>query len=331
MKPTLQIATKRISMITYDDAQILDITGPLEVFSMATRFIADGKKQDCRAYEIEILAEEPGPVTMSSGIRIVADRSWASGLTGTDTLLVSGGTGAYAASRNKALLQVLRKQGTLARRIASICTGSFILAEAGLLDGMRAVTHWMACERFAREYPAVRVEPDKIFVRDGRIYSSAGVTAGIDLALALVEEDYGRKISLKVAKVLVVFMKRQGGQSQFSSYLCAQEDSEGTLRGLPEWIADNPCRDLSVERLAERAGMSVRNFCRVFTRQTGMPPARFVERVRIDCARSYLENDALTLEKVAEKSGFGTAERMRRTFMRHIGVLPGAYRKRFGI
>jgi transcriptional regulator GlxA family with amidase domain len=268
---------------------------------------------------------------MSSGIRIVADRSWASGLTGVDTLLVSGGIGAYAASRNRALQRVLREQNTLARRIASICTGSFILAEAGLLDGKRAVTHWMACGRFAREYPKVRVEPDKIFVRDEHIYSSAGVTAGIDLALALVEEDYGRTISLEVARTLVVFMKRQGGQSQFSSHLCAQVGSEGPLQGLPEWIVENPCSDLSVESLAEKAAMSERNFSRVFTRQIGMPPARFVERVRIDRARSYLENDALTLETVAEKSGFGTAERMRRTFLRHIGVLPGAYRKRFGI
>jgi transcriptional regulator GlxA family with amidase domain len=318
-------------MITYNDAQVLDVTGPLEVFAIANRFIAGGSTPDGDAYRVEIVAEEPGPVTMSSGIRIVADRSWASGLTGVDTLLVSGGIGAYAASRNRALQRVLREQNTLARRIASICTGSFILAEAGLLDGKRAVTHWMACGRFAREYPKVRVEPDKIFVRDEHIYSSAGVTAGIDLALALVEEDYGRTISLEVARTLVVFMKRQGGQSQFSSHLCAQVGSEGPLQGLPEWIVENPCSDLSVESLAEKAAMSERNFSRVFTRQIGMPPARFVERVRIDRARSYLENDALTLETVAEKSGFGTAERMRRTFLRHIGVLPGAYRKRFGI
>jgi len=318
-------------MITYDNAQVLDVTGPLEVFAVANRFIAGERTPDRSAYQIEIVAEDAGPVTMSSGIRIVADRAWASGLTGIDTLLVSGGIGAYAASRNAALQRVLREQNTLARRIASICTGSFVLAEAGLLDGRRAVTHWIDCERFARDYPAVHVEPDKIFVRDEHVYSSAGVTAGIDLALALLEEDYGRKISLQVAKVLVVFMKRQGGQSQFSSHLCAQVGSEGSLQGLPEWIAENPCSDLSVEKLAERAAMSERNFSRVFTREIGMPPARFVERVRIDCARYNLENDALTLEKVAENSGFGTVERMRRTFLRHIGVLPGAYRKRFGI
>ncbi len=331
MKPTETTETRKVSMITYNNAQILDVTGPLEVFAMANKYIADERTQDRSAYHIEIAAEEPGPVAMSSGVRIVADRSWASELTDVDTLLVSGGVGAYEASRNKALQKVLREQETSARRIAAVCTGSFILAEAGLLDGRQAVTHWMACERFAYEYPAVRVEPDKIFVRDGHIYSSAGVTAGIDLALALVEEDYGRKVSLKAAKALVVFMKRQGGQSQFSSRLRAQAVTEGLLQGLPEWIAENPCSDLSVEKLAERAAMSERNFSRVFTRETGMPPARFVESVRIDRARYYLENDSLSLEKVAEKSGFGTAERMRRTFLRHIGVLPGAYRKRFGI
>lgn len=331
MKTDGQIERRVISMITYDNAQVLDVTGPLEVFAMANRFIGEGSTTQSSAYQIEIVAEDPGPVSMSSGIRIVADRSWASGLTGVDTLLVSGGIGAYVASRNEGLQRILREQNALARRIAAICTGSFVLAEAGLLDGKRAVTHWIACEQFAREYPSVCVKPDKIFVRDKHIYTSAGVTAGIDLALTLVEEDYGRKVALKVAKALVVFMKRQGGQSQFSSHLCAQQGSEGALRGLPEWIAENPCSDLSVEKLAERAAMSERNFSRVFTRETGMPPARFVERVRIDCARYHLENDALTLEKVAERSGFGTAERMRRTFLRHIGVLPGAYRKRFGI
>jgi transcriptional regulator GlxA family with amidase domain len=175
------------------------------------------------------------------------------------------------------------------------------------------------------------VEPDKIFVRDGHILTSAGVTAGIDLALALVEEDYGREIGLQVAKALVVHMKRQGGQSQYSSHLCAQIASDGVLRGMPEWITENPCKDLSVERLSERAAMSERNFSRVFSKEIGISPARFVERVRIDYALYHLENDTLTLEKVAEMSGFGTAERMRRAFLRNIRVLPGTYRKRFGM
>lgn len=318
-------------MIAFENAQVLDITGPLEVFAVANRFIRNERNTDIPAYSIEIVAENQGPVTMSSGIRILADRSWLSGLEDVDTLLVAGGIGAELAAKDKRLQQVLVDQNTGARRIASICTGSFILAEAGLLAGKRATTHWSQCDMLESKYQDVHVEPDRIFIRDGHIYTSAGVTAGIDLALALVEEDYGRRIPLEVAKVLVVFMKRQGGQSQFSTHLRAQVSANGVLKGLPEWIAANPCRDLTVQRLAERAGMSERNFSRVFSKEMGMSPAKFVEALRIDQAAQHLENEALSLEEVASKCGFGTSERMRRAFSRSLGVLPGAYRKRFGV
>jgi transcriptional regulator GlxA family with amidase domain len=331
VKTTEKNQSRRISMLAFDRAEALDVTGPLEVFAVANDFIRDEKTPDVRAYRIEIVAEEKGPVTMSSGIRLVADRSWLSGFEGVDTLIVAGGVGTKEAARNITLQAVLQDQNTRARRIASVCTGSFILAEAGLLEGKRATTHWSRCELLAREYPAVHVEPDRIFVRDGHIYTSAGVTAGIDLALALVEEDHGRHVALKVAKTLVVFMKRPGGQSQFSTHLLAQANAKGVLKGLPEWISENPRRDLSVQELATKAGMSERNFSRVFARQMGMTPAKFVEALRIDQATYHLENEALSLEEVAHKSGFRTSERMRRAFKRNLQVLPVTYRKRFGV
>ncbi len=326
MKTEKDVKTKLISMVTYDNAQVLDVTGPLEVFSMANRFVSEDQ-----AYKTEILAEKKGPVRMSSGITLLADRSFSDVSETIDTLMISGGYGAYDERRNKKLLKFLTGMNTKARRIASVCTGSFILAEAGLLHGKKATTHWADCDLLASEYPEITVEPDKIFIRDGHIYSSAGVTAGIDLALALVEEDCGRKVALKVAKILVVFMKRQGGQSQFSTHLSAQTDSKGSLKGLPEWILENPCKELSVEKLAEKVAMSERNFSRIFVKETGTTPAKFVESIRIDYAASYLENEAMTIDQVAVKSGFGTAEKMRRSFIRHLHVLPGTYRKRFGI
>jgi transcriptional regulator GlxA family with amidase domain len=213
--------------------------------------------------------------------------------------------------------------------LASVCTGAFILASAGLLNDRRATTHWRSANALSREYPAITIDPDAIFVRDGHIYTSAGVTAGMDLALALVEEDFGREVALMVARLLVLFLKRPGGQSQFSSQLAVQMLPSGPLKGLPEWILEHLAEDLSVERLAARVAMSPRNFARVFLKETGATPAKFVEIARIEKARRELEDSNVAVEAVACLCGFGNAERMRRTFQRHLRVVPQEYRRRF--
>jgi transcriptional regulator GlxA family with amidase domain len=263
-----------------------------------------------------------------SGLRIVADRGYARVTGGNDTLIVRGGDiGPMAADVR--LHRWLHAMVPRTRRLASVCSGSFILAEAGLLDGRRATTHWLGMRLFQRRYPLVQLDQDAIFVRDGAIYTSAGVTAGIDMALALIEEDLGRAIALDVARRLVVFLKRPGGQSQFSGHLAAQEVSSTGLRDLPEWIVGHLADDLSVERLAARAAMSPRNFARVFRRESGCTPGKFVERARVDAARRLLEDGEDTLETIATRCGFGSGEHMRRTFRRHVGVVPIDYRRRF--
>jgi transcriptional regulator GlxA family with amidase domain len=322
---------KTISMMAYDGAQVLDITGPLEVFSMANRLIQERKKGKSGRYKTEILAEKKGPVVSSSGITLLADRSIFSDLKKIDTLIVPGGEGVFKSIGNRKLLCKLKEICKNVGRFASVCTGSFILAEAGLLNGKIATTHWAESDHFASRYPNIIVQPDKIFTQDGHIYTSAGVTAGIDLALALVEEDHGRQTALQVAKTLVVFMKRQGGQAQFSKLLSSQIKLSGGLKGLPEWIMDNPGQNLSVQKLARKCGMSERNFSRSFAKETNMTPGKFVEKVRIDYAILYLESEDMPLEQVAIISGFGTAEKMRRAFLRNLKVLPGTYKKRFGI
>ena len=315
-------------MVTFDGAQCLDVTGPLEVFSMAAHEALDRDPHARVPYEIEVLAARVGPVRMSSGLRLHADRAWGNPRAGIDTLLVSGGD-VYQAATDPRLRRWLRGMAPRVRRLGSVCSGAFILAEAGLLDGHRATTHWSAVALMRRRYPRIQVEDDAIFVRDDRVYTSAGVTAGIDLALALVEEDLGHDLALAVARRLVVFLKRPGGQSQFSSHLAAQTPPPGPLKDLPAWILDHLAEDLSVECLAARAAMSPRNFARVFLREAGTTPAKFVERARVDAARRQLEDDGLGLEEVAARCGFSSGEHMRRTFQRHLRVVPVDYRRRF--
>ena len=318
---------RRIAMLAYPDAQILDITGPLEAFAYAGRILEANGRPDA-GYRIELLAREAGPLATSSGLELVA-RPLAKARGPFDTLLVAGGRGTPEALRDAALLRWIRRQAPRARRIGSVCSGAFLLAQAGLLDGRRATTHWANCEQLARHYPKVRVEADRIYVRDGRVYSSAGVTAGIDLALALIEEDHGRELALSIARSLVVFLKRPGGQSQFSAQLAHQLADREPLRDLQTWIQENPEADLSVEALAKRVGMSPRNFARVFTREVGATPARFVERVRVEAARRRLEESRGGVEAVADACGFGSPETMRRAFLRNVRVTPLEYRNRF--
>ena len=316
-------------MLAYPGIQMLDVMGPLEVFSRTTRWLKDSGRRRDDAYSLEILGLKRGPFRASSGLRLYADRRFDEVGRGIDTLLIAGGMGAERYCAHPPILRWLRRQAGWVRRLASVCTGAFFLAEAGLLKGRRATTHWSWCARLARGYPEVRVEPDTIFVREGSIYTSAGVTAGMDLALALVEEDQGREVALAVARELVMFLRRPGGQSQFSAQLAVQFAEREPLSDLRGYILDHPRDDLSVETLARRVAMSPRNFARVFTRQVGTTPARFVTSVRVETARRLLEESSEDLEKICTMSGLGTAESMRRAFLRLVGIPPGQYRARF--
>jgi transcriptional regulator GlxA family with amidase domain len=317
-------------MVAFPGAQILDVVGPLEVFACASSALAAGAHAARGpAYEIAVAALAAGPVRMSSGVSVVAERALRDVRGPLDTLIVAGGEGVAAAAREPALLRRLRALAPGARRLASVCSGTFLLAEAGLLDGRRVTTHWAACDALARRYPSLEVDPEPIFVRDGRIYTSAGVTAGMDLALALVEEDHGREVALAVARRLVLFLKRPGGQAQFSAWLRAQQAEREPLREVLGWIVANPAADLAVTALAARAAMSPRHFARVFAAQVGATPARFVERARVEAARRLLEETDRGVEDVAAACGFGSAETLRRAFLRSVRVNPADYRRRF--
>jgi transcriptional regulator GlxA family with amidase domain len=318
----------RVAAVTFAGGQILDVTGPLEVFARAERFLRDEGRTREPVYQVEVLARSAGPVAMSSGLELVARRSFHTTVP-IDTLIVCGGIGTDAARADRELIAWLRRQQSRVGRLASVCTGTFLLAEAGLLDGRRATTHWAWCDRLAREFPSVEVVPDAIFVRDGAVHTSAGVTAGIDLALAMVEEDWGREVALGVARELVVFLKRPGGQSQFSRHLSTLQPAARPIRELELWALENLAADLSVEALAARVHMSPRNFARVFRRETGSTPAKFVEQARVEEARRRLEETPLTTAAIASACGFGTTESMRRAFLRRLGVGPAEYRRRF--
>ena len=311
---------RRVVILGFEGAQTLDVTGPLEVFSAASR-LTNG------AYDVRLVTADGAGFETGSGLTLVPKPVPKGPI---DTLLVAGGDGVHVAAQDPDVVAWTRRTAKRARRVASVCSGAFLLAEAGLLDGRRAATHWAETERLAREHPRVEVDDESIYVRDGDVWTSAGVTAGMDLALALVEEDLGRRVSLQVARWLVVFVRRPGGQSQFSSHLRAQQAEREPLRELQEWIGANLDGDLSVPALATRACMSERNFARAFAREVGMTPAAYVEALRVDHARLRLETaGGQKLEAVARDCGFGTVETMRRAFHRRLGVGPADYRARF--
>lgn len=322
-------ATRAVAMLAYPDAQILDVVGPLEVFSRTTRWLRDHGRKGPDAYSVEIVGVTKGAFRTSSGLRLYAARGFREVRGGLDTLMIAGGIGTAAALQNKELLRWVRSQNGRVRRVASVCTGAFLLAEAGLLRGRRATTHWGYCDRLGDRYPDVQVEPDALFVREGGIATSAGVTAGMDLALALVEEDHGRDTALQVARELVMFLRRPGGQSQFSAQLQVQLAGKEPIRELQAYILEHPEADLSVPALAARLAMSPRNFARVFTREVGTTPARFIANARIETARRLLEDGPGDLKAVCAKSGLGSPEVMRRTFQRVLGIPPSRYRERF--
>lgn len=317
------MSTRRVVFVAFDGMQALDLFGPAEVFSLASR------QRGGTPYSIEVVAVGMDPVGSSSGLAVVPHGALASASGAIDTLIVVGGAGVPRALEDDALVSWIARAAARSRRVSSVCTGAFLLAAAGLLEGRRATTHWAACDELARRHPGVTVERDPIFVRDGGVATSAGVTAGMDLALALVEEDHGPALALEVARSLVLFTRRPGGQSQFSVQLSSLQADHDPLRELQGWMADHLDADLTVPALAARAHMSERTFARTFRRETGVTPAAYVEELRVERARMALESSSAPIDRIAGACGFGTVETLRRAFHRRLGVGPAAYRARF--
>ena len=313
------MAQRTVLFVLFDGVQSLDLTGPLEVF-------AGAEKHHPGTYNLRTASLDGSPVRTSSGLTVVPDASLAE-VSEPHTLLVPGGEGTRGPQPD--LVAWLREHGPRAERLVSVCTGAILLAAAGLLDGRRATTHWAYCDKLARDHPAVEVDPDPIYVRDGAVATSAGVTSGIDLALALVEEDLGRDVALGIARHLVVFLRRPGNQAQFSAQLAAQTARREPLRDVQRWITEHPDADLSVETLAARASLSPRHFARAFQTETGMTPGKYVDRVRLEHARRLLEDTSDGVEEISRASGYGTPEAMRRAFVKTLGTAPVEYRRRF--
>jgi transcriptional regulator GlxA family with amidase domain len=308
---------RTIGLLIFPEFQLLDAAGPIAAFELAAR------RTEPAVYRLRIIACAAGAVASSSGVVMMAEGPAAASL---DTMIVVGGPGARVAAPEPELLALIRTAAAGARRVTSVCTGAFLLAAAGLLDGRRATTHWQRAARFARDYPSVRVEPDRIFVRDGNVWTSAGITAGIDLALALIVDDLGEAAAKRTAQELVVYHRRPGGQSQFSALLeLGQPD--GRFGALLGWARERLHERLPVERLADRAAMSPRHFARSFAAETGMTPAKAIERLRLDAARARVDEGGEPLDRVAVATGFGDPERMRRAFIRAFGQPPQALRR----
>jgi transcriptional regulator GlxA family with amidase domain len=318
------IKPRQIILLVPPNAQSLDVSGPLDAFLEANRQSAGQA-----AYTIRLVATAAERLVQAGGMSLLADATIFDDHPETDTLLVTG-TPDYAQAYNSTQTHAwLRRHTPAARRFGSVCTGAFFLGAAGLLDGLSATTHWQHAAELAERFPAANIVPDQIYVEDGALVTSAGVTAGIDLALKLIEDDHGHELALKVARRLVVFLKRPGGQSQFSAHLAAQIASEDRIQSVQRWILEHLSLDLSLQTIAARAGMSVRNFTRVFQSETGITPADFVEMARVDSARRLLEETDTPLQRIATRCGFVNPDRMRRAFLRRIGTGPSDYRERF--
>ena len=306
-----------IGVLVFPDFQLLDAAGPISVFEIAARFAGSPPS-------IKVLAVTPGPVRSSSGVEMLARGLKPSGAI--STLIVAGGEGVRAAARCEKTLAFVRAIAKRGVRVASVCSGAYILAEAGVLDGRRATTHWQRTRHFLISYPKVKLEPDRIFVRDGHIWSSAGISAGIDLALAMAAEDFGDEVAQKTARQLVLYQRRSGGQSQFSSLLELKAPS-GRFGALLSWAREHLDAPLTVEDLAEQAGMSSRHFARAFIAETGTTPSKAVERLRIEVARQRVQSSSEAIERVAQVTGFRDPERMRRAFIRAFGQPPQSLRR----
>lgn len=314
----------RIGILVFPGVQLLDLVGPMDVFHEAARQVGNAG-----AYTFEIISITTDPIQGSNGMHFLPDATLQSASEDIDTLLIAGHPSLRDLQMDADLAAWVLKKSAQVRRIGSVCTGAFVLAAAGLLNGKRATTHWNAGGKLASRYPDILVQPDHIYIQDGKTYTSAGVTAGMDLALAMVEEDLGRPLALRVARELVMFLKRPGGQSQFSAHLAAQTTERSRIRDVQDWALENLAEDLSVDRLAQHAGMSSRNFARMFKRDAECTPAEFVEGARLDAVRRMLEETATPLKRIASLCGFGDANTLRRAFIRRLGVSPVDYRRRF--
>jgi transcriptional regulator GlxA family with amidase domain len=318
-----------VVIAVFDGCEVLDVTGPASVISAASKLLGRG----ARGYQLCLAATSRGPVRTSNGVQLVADATLAETMSTADTVILPGAIRiSQDGPRPLELPDVVRwvKRGAPHwRRTASVCTGAYLLAEAGLLNGRRATTHWYAAEDFAARYPKVSVDPDPIFIRDGPVWTSAGVTAGMDLALALVADDHGEEHARAVARWLVMYLRRPGGQSQFSVPLSVPAPRTDRIRDLLAWIAERPDADLSVPALAERANLSERHLARIFLQETGVTPAVYVEQSRVEAARMCLEHRDDAVEVVAARCGFGSVETLYRTFRRRVGATPSQYRHRF--
>lgn len=317
---------RRIVFLAFPQVVLLDVIGPWEVFFLAN-VLMSGKRPP---YNLQLISGDGSGAILSCGGISLTSHGTATNCRGAiDTLILPALGMSGAVPPTAKALRVLRRLAQRSRRVVSICGGAMLMAAAGLLDGKKATTHWLIAGELAARFAKVDVQPDSIFVKDGNVYTSAGVTAGIDLALALVEEDVGRATALECARRLVVFMRRPGGQSQFSATLESQQGERNAINELIAWAADNPASDLSVEAMSQRAHMSLRNFSRVFRNEVGQPPAAFVEKLRVEAARRRLEETDWSLETIAKDCGFGSADSMRRCFHRIVKVAPSAYRQRF--
>lgn len=327
-EPPAMTSTRNICMLAYEGAQSLDVTGPLEVFALASRQVQEDANSG-PLYELKLLGLTSAPIQLASGLRVMPDAVYADMPADTDTLLVAGGMGdsLETVRADRALLAWLSETAPRIRRIASICSGALLLGEAGVLDGRDATTHWSDVRELRDRYPHVNVNPDAIYTRDGNVWTSAGITTGMDLALAMIEADHGRQLAAKVARRMVLQSRRSGGQSQISRQLQAVEHAD-SFAELALWIRDNLQRRLDVTQLAERVHMSPRQFTRRFGAAFGVSPQKYVEHVRVEAAKPLLESSAKDIQRIAGDCGFGSAEAMRRAFVRHVGMPASAYRSR---
>jgi transcriptional regulator GlxA family with amidase domain len=318
-----------IVVLATPTAQSLEVAGPMEVFGSANFRLREAGRERAIPYEVVLAStnKDLRITSTTSGLQLVAKAPWYRFSGNIDTLLVVGGLNIWTGESNPRLLQWLRQQSKKVRRLGSVCTGAFVLAEAGLLDGRRATTHWCFTGKLKEDYPKVIVDPDPIFIRDGKVVTAAGVAAGIDLCLSLVEEDLGLDIALRVARALVLFVRRSGGEHQFSTALAFQNTSKIPLRELPIWLIENLAEPLGVDELASRLGMSVRNFSRTFAREFGSTPAKFVTKMRVETAKRLLADSEKPLEKIAAECGFGSLDTMQRAFRQETGRVPGAFRR----
>ncbi len=315
---------RRIAILSVPSVQMLNVTGPMDVFFEANNQIADAPK-----YVVDIVGLNADPIKALNGTRFIPDETIHTALGEYDTVLVAGSPGIRDYEENPELIAWLVNRARQARRVGATCTGAFLLAHAGLLNGRRATTHWNSAARMTRMFPSIQVDPSPIFVKDGAVYTTAGVTASMDLALALVEEDHGRQVALRIAKELILFIKRPGGQAQFSMHLAAQISDNGPIGDAQEWIINHVDKNLSATTLALKAGMSIRNFARLFKQETQMTPGDYVEAARVEAARRILEEGNTSMKVVAAKCGFSDQSGLRRAFMRRLQVTPAEYRQTF--